>query len=523
MTSPTGRSQRGRPPYPGLLTPAEERVLDGLRRGLTNPEIARELGLRRATVKYHVANILAKLDAGSRRELVSDEYRGRRPTLTTAVGVLLRHVPARPVTVTTAGFVAVVTVLAVILQRGYRGTDADVTATPAATTTATAFSPTAAPGTAAPATVEELLQRPVELPALAPGEPCPMTPARALTDDGFPHAGPGPVMIYGESLRRELRWPDGLLGAKILVAVESGFNRGAIVVRGERLDAAGRVLFTTGEPAILAPWVELPQHAFDLRFFEPGCYGLQFDGAGGQHHIVLDIQEPDSFTSDLPGTAFDNPTGFELATRLVWSSETPIVVTDRGDAGDWAVLDEAVGWTGVRSIRGVLARTGRTNVELCLTPPGGSERCVTDNHVFDGHPVWSPDGATLLFESTSTGRRGIWAVDADGSNQRQLAAVPGASDWFPAWSPDGSRIAFVSDRGGRWDVYTMAADGTDIRRVTDVRGSAWAPTYTPDGQWIGFISNREDQPEVWVVRPDRSGLQRVTRTDDTWIDAFAWR
>ena len=69
---PTGRPT-GRPPYPGPLTPAEERVLALIRDGKTNPEVAAELGLGVATVKFHVSNMLRKLDLGSRDGLATWE------------------------------------------------------------------------------------------------------------------------------------------------------------------------------------------------------------------------------------------------------------------------------------------------------------------------------------------------------------------------------------------------------------------------------------------------------------------
>ena len=56
---------RGRPPHPDILTPAEWRVLDLLREGLSNPEIAGRLALSRDTVKTHVGAILAKLGVGA--------------------------------------------------------------------------------------------------------------------------------------------------------------------------------------------------------------------------------------------------------------------------------------------------------------------------------------------------------------------------------------------------------------------------------------------------------------------------
>src|ERR1700744_3117320 len=60
---------RGRPPYKDLLTPAEWRVAEAVRHGLTNSQIARLQGVSADAVKYHVANILQKLELSRRNDL----------------------------------------------------------------------------------------------------------------------------------------------------------------------------------------------------------------------------------------------------------------------------------------------------------------------------------------------------------------------------------------------------------------------------------------------------------------------
>ena len=63
--------RRGRPRYPQLLTPREQEVLDLLRRGLTNQQIADELGISRAGAAYHVSEILSKLQVPNRQAAAS--------------------------------------------------------------------------------------------------------------------------------------------------------------------------------------------------------------------------------------------------------------------------------------------------------------------------------------------------------------------------------------------------------------------------------------------------------------------
>jgi len=60
---------RGRPADPDLLTPAEWRVVEAVRHGLTNRQIAGRLGVTADAVKYHVGNALGKLGFRTREEL----------------------------------------------------------------------------------------------------------------------------------------------------------------------------------------------------------------------------------------------------------------------------------------------------------------------------------------------------------------------------------------------------------------------------------------------------------------------
>ena len=61
--------QRGRPRHSDVLTPAEWRVVEAVRHGMSNPTIARRQGVSLDAVKFHVSNALAKLGFASRCEL----------------------------------------------------------------------------------------------------------------------------------------------------------------------------------------------------------------------------------------------------------------------------------------------------------------------------------------------------------------------------------------------------------------------------------------------------------------------
>ena len=84
----------GRPPYPDILTPAEWRILDEVRTGATNAEIAIRLGLSPYTVKYHVSNILGKLELRNRRQIATWSPQPERVRFGEMVGARLRALVA---------------------------------------------------------------------------------------------------------------------------------------------------------------------------------------------------------------------------------------------------------------------------------------------------------------------------------------------------------------------------------------------------------------------------------------------
>ena len=53
------------------LTPRQKDILDSMVRGLSNPDIAKQLGIRRDGVKQHIKAILSKIGASNRTEAVA--------------------------------------------------------------------------------------------------------------------------------------------------------------------------------------------------------------------------------------------------------------------------------------------------------------------------------------------------------------------------------------------------------------------------------------------------------------------
>lgn len=176
------RNRGGRPRHPDILTPAEWRVLEELRLGGTNAEIAVRLGISPDTVKYHIANMLAKLEVGDRRKLAAWQRETRPRSLRrllaapAVLGPVVRPVAWVALGATALGAVAVVAVLLVAL--GGNGDDPLPVAPPPTDPPASSPSPTQPPPPTATTTAQP--------PATATATPEP-------TPDPTPPPAPAPV------------------------------------------------------------------------------------------------------------------------------------------------------------------------------------------------------------------------------------------------------------------------------------------------------------------------------------------
>ncbi|HEY6607982.1 MAG TPA: Ig-like domain-containing protein [Candidatus Limnocylindria bacterium] len=87
----------------------------------------------------------------------------------------------------------------------------------------------------------------------------------------------------------------------------------------------------------------------------------------------------------------------------------------------------------------------------------------------------------VIFVTDRAGVANVWAMNPDGSGQRQLTSeLTAVVDY--AVSPDGDSLV-VAD--GRRLVY-QRADGTDRRVLTDADAIEFDPSYTPDGRRMVF-------------------------------------
>jgi Tol biopolymer transport system component len=135
--------------------------------------------------------------------------------------------------------------------------------------------------------------------------------------------------------------------------------------------------------------------------------------------------------------------------------------------------------------------------------------------------AWSPDSRRIVFirwhgQSDTTGD--LVVANADGSNQRVLRSITGATDL--SWSPDGSRIAYTAN-GPVSELHIIRADGSKDIVIARGRAAQWSP----DGRRLSFLWQRGNVAAESVTIINRDGTHaRVidTAAVDPYGQGIGW-
>jgi Tol biopolymer transport system component len=107
-------------------------------------------------------------------------------------------------------------------------------------------------------------------------------------------------------------------------------------------------------------------------------------------------------------------------------------------------------------------------------------------------PTAAPGGSEIAFLGDSGGHANLWVASVPDGSLRQITfeSDPDVAVGVPAWSPDGRSIAFVSSRGRtgfEFGIWLVNPDGGNQRNlVPRGLGLAWSP----DGQWVYYADTQ---------------------------------
>jgi Tol biopolymer transport system component len=155
----------------------------------------------------------------------------------------------------------------------------------------------------------------------------------------------------------------------------------------------------------------------------------------------------------------------------------------------------------------ILVTSGSPQLDLYLADPVTSDVAQLTTGP-DEYSVgsWSADFSKIVFVKGLLG--GLWIMDADGSNETQVLAMPARGSVF---APDGKSIAFISDILGSAQVYTVDIATHQVKHVTNLPGILLRVSWSLDGKKLLFTRQDGTSSNLFTIAPDGTDLKQITR------------
>jgi serine/threonine protein kinase/WD40 repeat protein len=117
-------------------------------------------------------------------------------------------------------------------------------------------------------------------------------------------------------------------------------------------------------------------------------------------------------------------------------------------------------------------------------------------------PTAGPGDREIAFLSDSGGHANLWVVNTENLQMRQVTHErdPNVAIGVPVWSPTDDTIAFVYSRGNQgltFGVWLVDTDGSNLRNVAN---PGLGPAWSNDGQWLYYATRGGAAPTDVVLK-----------------------
>jgi serine/threonine-protein kinase len=115
--------------------------------------------------------------------------------------------------------------------------------------------------------------------------------------------------------------------------------------------------------------------------------------------------------------------------------------------------------------------------------------------------VFSPDGKTIAFSSTRSGRMDLFTKSSDGTGTVVPVLETDEVDILASWAPDSSGVVFQysSDNQVTFDIGFLDLEkGGEVQALIETPFDEGYPSVSPDGRWLVYVSDESGRNEVFV-------------------------
>lgn len=144
----------------------------------------------------------------------------------------------------------------------------------------------------------------------------------------------------------------------------------------------------------------------------------------------------------------------------------------------------------------------------------------------------SPDEKVLLFGITyydireNKGNRELYTLPAEGGEMKQITKTA-EGEYNAVWSKDGKSIYFMTSSENRMQLFKMNADGSNRKQLSDIEGGITGFKLSPDQTKILYTKEVDLVKDVVDEYPDLPKANARIITDmmyrhwDTWTDSYS--
>lgn len=271
----------------------------------------------------------------------------------------------------------------------------------------------------------------------------------------------------------ETRVPVGALNGGTIVFQEA--SGGQIY----RVDADGKNLqpLTFGLDPAFSP--DGSKIAFARQGADAGLYVMNADGTGARNLFGANEVRSPTWASDSE-IVFSTVNKEVAGTPICFLGRC----FDTGDVTRWKLLVYNLNDDTLKSVEtprtgGTVPSANRVNeniafmspeLGLMLTALNDMTPQIIDNDLSINTPNVSPDGSRLTYMVAQPPAHQVVVSVWDGTNPTLLTkndplAFEHPDNVAPTFSPNSQEILFLSNRNGRWEFFAINADGTNLRQV----------------------------------------------------------
>ena len=320
----------------------------------------------------------------------------------------------------------------------------------------------------------------------------------------------------------QVGWPEFLPDGRHFLFMAIGAKREDSAYRVGSIDSAdskpfapAQTLVTYSPPGYL---LFVRDKTLVAQRFDPKALRTRGEPIPLAEHIGTDSVGLATFSVSRDGTLAYR-TG-EAGARLLWVDPTGKELEALGDRGEYS--NPALSRTGDRLVFELSdPRSGKTDIWIRDLARGVNSR-FTFGEGNNGTPIWSPDGATVVFRSDRNGANDLFEKPASGQGEEKLLLKSDEQKFPTDWSGDGRYIAFASqNQKTGWNSFALPTFG-DKKPIPIVVGAfaELMPKFSPDGRFVAYQSNESGRVEIYVRSfPVASGKWQVSSSggsDPAW-------